>query len=215
MNKKITENKPMMIILLLSGLILGMLISTQAKYFTNYVASVGRDSNENIFRKIQIIKTSNDELEEEITALEKQLEEISSQAQALESINKEIQKNKLIAGEIDISGEGVIFEINNEIKDIWFTDIANELLASGAEAVSINNIRLTDSSIGFDTLPNGQIMVNGVILNQPYTFTAIGNRTQLKQALESTLGLIDKMKASIESFNYKLEDSSMVKMKAV
>jgi len=217
MNKKHKFNNKtaQIVILLLTGIVLGALIITQAKYFTNYVASVGRDSTENIFRKIQILKTSNDELKEEIASLEVQLEEVSSKAEALESIEKEITKNKMIAGEVDISGPGIVFEIQNDVKDIWFTDITNELFASGAEAISVNNIRLTDSSIGFDTLPNGQIMLNGVILNAPYTFSAIGESTELKQTLESTLGLIDKMKANIENFQYSLEERDLIKMKKV
>lgn len=204
-----------MILMLITGLILGALVITQAKYFTNYVASVGRDSTENIFRKIQILKTSNDELKDEIASLEIQLEEVSSKAEALQSIEKEITKNQMIAGDVDVSGSGIIFEIRNELKDIWFTDIVNELFASGAEAISVNNIRLTDSSIGFDTLPNGQIMINGAILIPPYTFAAIGEGDSLKQALESSFGLLDKMKATIENFNYTLEKKELIKMKKV
>ncbi|MFC1647427.1 DUF881 domain-containing protein [Patescibacteria group bacterium] len=213
--KKFTDRTAQIIILLITGIVLGALVMTQARYFTNYVASVGRDSTENIFRKIQILKTSNDELEEEIISLEKQLEEISTKAEALQSIDKEINKNNLLAGEVDVQGNGIVFEIQNDIKDIWFTDIVNELFASGAQAISVNNIRLTDSSIGFDTLPSGQIMVNGVILNAPYTFAAIGNSTELKAALESSLGLIDRMNASIENFQYVLEEKDLIKMKKV
>ncbi len=212
---KLTDKTTQMILMLITGIILGALVITQSKYFTNYVASVGRDSTENVFRKIQILKTSNDELKDEITSLEMQLEEVSTKAEALKSIEKEITKNKIIAGEVDVSGSGIVFEINNVIKDIWFTDIVNELFASGAEAISINNIRLTDSSIGFDTLPNGQIMVNGAILIPPYTFAAIGDGNSLKQALESSYGLLDKMKASIENFNYTLEKRELIKMKKV
>jgi uncharacterized protein YlxW (UPF0749 family) len=217
MNKKhrLSDKTTQIILLLITGIVLGILVITQAKYFTNYVASVGRDSTENIFRKIQILKTSNDELEQEIDSLENQLEDLSSKAQALESIENEIEKNRIIAGEVDVSGPGIVFEIRNEIKNIWFTDIVNELFASGAEAISVNNIRLTDSSIGFDTLPNGQIMVNGVILNPPYTFAAIGDSEQLKQALESSLGLLDKMKATIENFDYSLKEKDFIKMKKV
>lgn len=212
---KFSDKTAQIIILLITGILLGALVVTQSKYFTNYVVSAGRDSTENIFRKIQILKTSNDELKEEIASLEIQLEEVSSKAEALQSIEKEITKNKMIAGEVDIEGQGIILKINNDLKDIWFTDIINELFASGAEAISVNNIRLTDSSIGFDTLPSGQIMVNGVILIPPYTFAAIGEGESLKQAMERSLGLIDKMKASIDNFNHTLEKRDMIKMKKV
>lgn len=203
------------IILLISGLVLGALIITQAKYFTNYVSSVGRDSSENVFRKIQILKTSNDELKEEIEKLDKQLEEISTQTSALESINKEIERNKLIAGEADVYGPGISLKINTDISGIWFTDIVNDLFASGAEAVSVNNIRLTEATIGFDTLPNGKIMLNGVILNPPYNFAAIGEGQTLQVALESPFGIVEKMKATIEDLEYELIRSDRVDMQQV
>lgn len=214
-SKKFTDRKAQIIIMLISGIVLGTMVITQAKYFTNYVSSVGRDSNENVFRKIQILKTSNDELEDEIKALDKQLEETSTQASAFAAINKEIEKNKLIAGETDVFGPGVSLEIEKDINGLWFTDIVNELFASGAEAVSVNNVRLTDATIGFDTLPNGKIMLNGIILSSPYTFSAIGESTTLKSALESPFGIIEKMKASIEDFKYELILPDRIDMKKV
>ncbi|MFC1599616.1 DUF881 domain-containing protein [Patescibacteria group bacterium] len=214
-SKKFTDRTAQIIILLISGIILGALVMTQAKYFTNYVSSVGRDSSENIFRKIQILKTSNDELKDEIETLDKQLEETSTQANALASINKEIEKNKLIAGETDIYGTGIEIEIANEIDGLWFTDIVNDLFASGAEAVSVNGIRLTDATIGFDTLPNKKIMLNGVILNSPYSFSAIGESNTLRSALVSPFGIIEKMESSIEDFSYELNSPDRIEMKKV
>jgi len=203
---------PQVILLALTGLLLGFLIITQSRYFTSYVSSVGRDSSENIFRKIQILKTTNDELADVVTDLESQLGETSSQADALKSIEKEIIKNEMIAGEIKIFGPGIEINIENQISAIWFTDLANELFASGAEAISINNIRLTDSTIGFDTLPNGQIMVNNVILTPPYTFDAIGDKINIKQALEAPGGIIDRLKATYTDIKFTIVEKDRVEM---
>lgn len=202
-------------ILLITGLVLGVLVMTQAKYFTSYVASDGRDSSENVFRKIQILKTSNDELEDEISDLEAQLEELSNQALALDSIDKEIKKNKIIAGDVVIYGPGIKLEFETQISDIWLTDLTNELLASGAEAISVNNIRIVDSTVGFDTLPNGQIMLNSVILTPPYTFSAIGDKTTLKQAMEVPRGILDRITGAFGEFKYTLEEKDRIEMKPV
>ena len=45
---------------------------------------------------------------------------------------------------------------------------------STAQAVSINGIRITNQTAGFDVLPKGQIFLNGSILTYPYIFEAIG-----------------------------------------
>lgn len=200
------------LLLAITGLVLGFIMVTQARYYVSYVSTTGRDSGENIFREIQRLKIGNDELSDEIETLEEQLEELSNQALALESIEREIDKDRIIAGEVDIWGSGIKFELISPVNEIWFTDISNELHAIGAETISINNIRLIDSTIGFDTLPNGQIMVNGVILSAPYTFEAIGDSTTLKQALESANGIIDKMKSSIEDFEYTLDEKDRIEM---
>ncbi len=202
-------------ILLTTGLVLGLLVMTQARYYTSYVSSEGRDSSENIFRKIQILKTSNDELEDEIIDLEAQLEELSNQALALKSIEREIKKNKIIAGDVDIYGPGIKLEFETEISDIWLTDLTNELLASSAEAISVNNIRLVDSTVGFDTLPNGQIMLNSIILTPPYTFNAIGDKTTLRQAIEAPRGILDRIAGAFNEFEYTLEEKDRIEMKQV
>jgi len=203
---------PQIMLLIFTGLLLGFLVITQSRYFTSYVSSVGRDSSENIFRKIQILKTTNDELADVIIDLESQLQEVSSQADALKSIEKEIIKNEMIAGDIKVYGPGVEINIENQISGIWFTDLVNELLASGAEAVTINNIRLTDSTMGFDTLPNGQIMVNNVILNPPYTFNAIGDKLNLKQALEAAGGIMERLKATYIDMKISVTEKDRIEM---
>ncbi|MBA4336565.1 hypothetical protein C0416_02200 [bacterium] len=202
-------------ILLITGIVLGFLVINQAKHFTNYVESIGRDSTENVFRRIQILKTSNDELKDEIETLEKQLTELTDQAKSFATIDNEIKKNEIIAGDIDIWGPGIELVIENNLNAVWFTDLANELVASGAEAISINSIRLTDSTIGFDSLPNGQIMINGVILQAPYTLQAVGDKDALDQILTGPLGILEKMKATFQDFKYTISEKDRIEMKQV
>ena len=199
----------------ITGLILGLLVITQAKHFTSYVETISRDSTENVFRRIQILKTSNDELEDEIKTLEKQLEDLNDQAQTFATIEKDIKKNEIIAGATDVFGPGIELVINNDLNAVWFTDLTNELFASGAEAISINNIRLTDSTIGFDELPNGQIMINGVILQPPYTIQAIGDKDALSQILKGPAGILSRMQATFDNLEYQLSQKDRIDMKKV
>jgi len=202
-------------VLLITGLILGFLIIIQAKHFTNYIESIGRDSTENVFRRIQILKISNDELKDEISSLETQFKDLNNQAQSFSTIDKNIKKNEIIAGAVDIFGPGIELIIENDLSAVWFTDLTNELTASGAEAISINNIRLTDSTMGFDSLPNGQIMINGSILQPPYTFQAIGDKAGLAQILTNSLGILNRMNTTLDNFSYKLLQKDRIDIKKV
>lgn len=203
------------ILLVVTGLLLGFLVINQARYFETYVASVGRDRNEDVFRQIQILKTSTKELSEEIKNLERQLEQISGDVQALESINIEIEKNEIIAGEVDVFGPGIKIEIDADLTEIWFIDLTNELFTNGAEAVSVNNIRLTGKTAGFDTLPNEQVMINNVILNRPYIFSAIGDKPTIADTLKMPGGILDRMQNAIEDFDYTITEKSHIEMKKV
>jgi uncharacterized protein YlxW (UPF0749 family) len=214
--KRFWQRRGFQKILILSvGIVLGALIILQARYFTSYVSTYGRDPGENIFREIQILKTTNQELEETIEELEIQLEDASSQAKVLDSIEDEIKKIQKLAGEVDIWGPGVEFEVDGDISAIWFVDIINELFSIGAEAVSINDIRITDDSSGFDTLPNGQIMLNSVILNKPYTFKAIGERSVLTKALEFPGGIIERLKNNYSGITTALNELDRIEMTVI
>lgn len=201
--------------LLVTGALFGFIVVTQARYFTTYVESSSRDSGENIFQKIQILKSTNEELAVEIKRLESQIEDLSTQSEALQSIEKELYNDQMIAGQIDVAGPGITLEIDQPLTEIWFTDIMNEMLVAGAEAISVNDIRITNTSIGFDTLPNGQIMLNSVILNQPYRFKAIGDRQTLKSTLETPRGILDRLKSDYSELNYILEQKDRIEMKKV
>ena len=66
--------------------------------------------------------------------------------------------------------------------------------------------------MGFDTLPNEQIMLNSVILTPPYTFNAIGDREVLDEALNAPQGIVDKMNASFDNFKYTLAEKDLIEI---
>ncbi len=215
LHRKKNKSNMQIALLLITGLVLGFIVIIQAKHFTNYIETIGRDSTENVFRRIQILKISNDELKDEISSLETQFEDLNDQAQSFATINNDIKKDEIIAGETDIFGPGIELTIENNLNVVWFIDLTNELITSGAEAISVNNIRLTNSTMGFDPLPNGQIMINGVILQPPYTFQAIGDKEELNQILTNPIGILNRMNSAIKDFKYEISQKDRVDMKKV
>jgi len=200
--------------IIITGILLGFLVVLQARSFSN-IQNITRDSQANVFQEIQILKTTNENLADEITNLENQLSKASNQEQALNSIQDEIQKDKIIAGQVDIAGPGIELTVKNELAGIWFTDIENELWAAGAEAVSVNDIRLTNTTAGFDTLPNGQISLNGVILTAPYHFDAIGDKKTMTEALGQTAGIIQRIKGSVPNVDIAVDPKDLIQMQKV
>ncbi|MBD3328216.1 DUF881 domain-containing protein [Candidatus Peregrinibacteria bacterium] len=203
------------IFLLLTAVLLGLLIALQAKTFTNIGDVLNRNGRSDIFREIQVLKTTNDNLSDEVKSLEKQLEKLSNNQDALASVEDEILKYQSLSGDKEVTGPGINLTIEGQINSIWLIDIVNELLAAGSEAISVNGIRLVDSTIGFDTIPNGQILLNSVIINSPYKIEAIGERDVLEMAISQPNGILERMEKSLENVSFEVQEKDLLEMDAV
>ena len=212
MIKRIKNNQ---LSILLTAVLLGVLIVIQSRAFQDYGDVFSRNSRADVFREIQILKTTNEDLEEEIGDLEEQLAKLSDNQQALAAIREEAKRYEALTGRTDVSGEGVYLNINADVRAIWLTDIVNELFSAGAEAVSVNEIRLTEKTVGFDTIPSGQIVMNGVILKAPYAFAAIGDNGTLESALKQPGGILERMTQSLGGVDYTLETKDLVTIEKV
>ncbi len=201
--------------MLLTAVLLGFLIVLQARSFEDVSDVINRNNRSDVFREIQILKDTNDQLRDEIDDLEDQLVKVSNNQDALESVREEIDQYEALTGKIDVSGPGVHVQISGDIQALWLTDMVNELLSAGAEAVSVNSIRLTNKTTGFDTIPSGQIMVNSVILNEPYTIEAIGERAVLENALIQSEGIIERLQRSVNGVEVVVEQRDVVTMEKV
>lgn len=184
------------IIILTIAIFVGWLIVVQYNSFKKVSSIVARDTSSNVFREIQILKTTNEQLQTEIESLEKQLEEYSSQTLAYQALLKEIERNQLLNGHVDAVGPGIKIEIDQPVSAIWFTDLMNELWGAGSEAISINEIRLTSKNSWFSQIGEKQVLISGNLLNSPYFIYAIGDRKILEQAITQGGGIISRIKAT-------------------
>lgn len=195
----------------------GWLIVVQYNSFKKVSSIVARDTSSNVFREIQILKTTNEQLQTEIESLEKQLEEYSSQTLAYQALLKEIERSRLLNGNVDAVGSGIKIEINQPISTIWFTDIINELWGAGSEAISINDIRLTSKNGWFSQIGEKQVLLGGSLLHSPYSIYAIGDRKTLEQAITQSGGIISRIKATYKEpeINIVVNQEDEVRMRKI
>lgn len=182
-----------------TGLLMGTLFGLQSKSFVESV-SYNRENQNNVFKEIQIVKESNDNLRLEVEDLELSLDNSTDQEAALENIKKEIEKYNILLGNLEVEGPGIVMKIGENLEIIWFNDLVNELYSAGAEVVSINGFRLNEGLSGFDNMPNGQILLGGEILSAPYEIIAIGDGENMFKALTQAGGIIERIN------NYKLKN---------
>lgn len=104
-----------------------------------------------------------------------------------ELISKELEQSNLMVGKTDVIGEGVIVTLNNgqeENIEAWdLIYLVNELRYAGAEAISINGVRITNMTEIVDLAEYTYISVGGDRLQAPYVVKAIGNQTYLDSVL--------------------------------
>ncbi len=153
------------------------------------------EKNEDLLQ--QIVQLQND--------LAKYREQVSESGGATKILKEELNRAETIAGLTDVTGSGIIVTLkdgsaqNNVIvhdegygivHDSYLLTILNELRASGAEALSINNERILATSEIRCAGPT--VSVNNTKLAAPFEIRAIGNPETLENALRMPGGAVDQ-----------------------
>ncbi|MCK9186324.1 DUF881 domain-containing protein [Candidatus Gracilibacteria bacterium] len=201
------------IYILIIAILLGSLIIIEGRSFNVVNDIILRDSKSDVFKEIKVLKEENQNLRDELNELEKTLSRLSDQDLAVKTIQDEIDKYNKLSGDYAVYGPGISISIGGKITSPWMVDLINELFHAGAQAVSINGIRITNESSGFDTLPKGQIYLDGTILSPPYVFNGIGEAITLKNALNASGGIFDRIKATFGGISITLEQKDVLEMK--
>ena len=154
------------------------------------------------------------QLETNQKSIEEYKEKVEKNEEASELVDKDLKESNMLLGKTDVYGEGVIITLSNsEEKEIKYRDLLeliNELKYAGAEAISINDVRIINSTE--ITQPDGTLMlINGQRISSPYVVKAIGNQTYLSSTLNlKDSGYIDKAKAV--GITIKLETGKNIKI---
>lgn len=164
-------------------------------------------------------KTKYEEVETKLQDTNKKINEysdkIKNNEKVSELISDELDESNMAVGKTDVYGEGVIVTLNDDEKDIvaWdLIDLVNELKYAGAEAISINDIRIINTTDIFDLRSYTYLTVGQQRLQPPYVVKAIGNPDYLSSILNlKDSGFVDRYKNSGKFV--KMETSKKVQIK--
>ncbi len=139
------------------------------------------------------------ELEDVQTKIDEYKLDEKSEEDAVKLLEEDVKKSKMLLGQTDVQGEGIIIKMESVIRhdegesSIITTadliDLINELRLAGAEAISINGERIVSKSDIFDV--GNFICINGQRTTSPYEIKAIGDKKYLQSALNIKGGYID------------------------
>lgn len=157
---------------------------------------------------------ANEKLEETNLKINEYIEKIETNEEASELLDEELRKSQLILGTTDVVGDGVVVTLTdtaeNPIKAEDLVDLINELRFAGAEAISINGVRIINMTDIVD-IDSYIIVKPSQRLVSPYVVKAIGNQTYLVSNLcLKNSGFVDKYNNSGKSV--KLDKQRNIKI---
>ncbi|MCX8130271.1 MAG: DUF881 domain-containing protein [Clostridia bacterium] len=189
------------IALTLVCIILGVVISWQYRSI-NYNEKMASSNNKRLEditdeliaekKKVEDLKKRNEELILENIEFERTRGNISEETKKLYN---ELERVRMVAGLVKVKGKGIVITIDStdeaEVLDDDILSVINELRASDAQAISINNERLVAMS---EVRAAGKyIMVNQRQMLPPFEIKAIADPDKLERALRIMDGVIEKL----------------------
>lgn len=152
------------------------------------------------------------QLDANLKSIEEYQERIESNEEASELIDEDLEESNMLLGKTDVTGEGVVLTLTNTdeytITYSHLLELVNELRYAGAEAISINDVRIVMTEI---VEVQVRMIVSGQRVTSPYVVKAIGNQTYLSSTLSlKDSGFIDRYQAS--GMNIKLETNKNIKI---
>lgn len=195
-------------------LILALGISVQYKTIKNASTLVGTSGkNGELKSEVLIWKEKYDEEYKKLEVASKTLEIEREEASKKNTNSSDVQRSLKIAnaiiGTIDVEGQGIILTVadnknatnetisimdnisNYLIHDSDLLTLVNELKNAGAEAIAINDERITNqSSI---TCDGNVILINGNKVSSPFMIRAIGSQEALLGAIKRPGGFLEEL----------------------
>jgi uncharacterized protein YlxW (UPF0749 family) len=179
-------------------IILGLIVALQFKstYYNQQVAAYAKQSVDELMNDIYNKDKEIKDLSTRNSELEKRNKEYEDGRNVEESLKKELDRARMIAGLVDVKGQGVIIKIDNsefgEVQEDNILDVLNELRASNAQAISVNNERIIATS---EVRTAGRyIMVNGSQLQAPFEIKVIANADTMEHTLKMIGGVEERLK---------------------
>lgn len=164
-------------------------------------------------------------LEEQVGELDEDRSELvdagGSEAAALAQAQERLRQLNILAGVSAATGPGIevsILDPNEQISSGYLLSGIHELRSAGAEAIQIGGsngetVRVVADSYFLDV--DNDVVVDGVVLEPPYTLIAIGDSATLAGAVNFPRGLADDVSTTEIGGQAIVEEAEQITVDAV
>jgi len=184
-------------------IILGIILAWQYKSisYNQQTSSVQNERVDEVKDELIMEKKDNDDLKKRLDELVKQNQQYESTRGNIDEqaklLSQELERARIIAGLTDVKGKGVIITIDKSdflnVDDSDILNVLNELKASEAQAISVNDERIV--AMSEVRVAGKYIMINGQQMLPPFTIKAIADPEKLEYSLKMIGGVVEKLEA--------------------
>ena len=208
------------IVIVLSCFILSMVMFMQFKVVNQTdITSIENMREAELRAELSNWKQQYDEVDkryQEVTATAQEYQnKEESDNETSQLLQSELSQINMLLGKTDVTGPGieiVLKETESTDTSINASDllvIVNSLKQAGAEAISINEERIINSTDIVD-INNSFIKVNGQRILAPYVIKAIGDSAYLESSLLGSGGYADELKGY--GYDVSIEQDSKIEI---
>jgi uncharacterized protein YlxW (UPF0749 family) len=174
------------------ALFLGILVVTQFRSQDVYSRSLQLETPASLTTLIANLSDRNNSLRDEIFDLRLRViaarDSVASGQGSIAESQHEIDQLKIFAALSPARGQGISVKIAGTFDDRAMSDLTNELRNAGAEAISVNDVRVGPRS-WYAPGPDRTILLDGTQLSGPWTVRAIGASDVIHVAITRTGGI--------------------------
>lgn len=200
------------IYLIVTFVLLGILISTQIQTQSRLMSDLSMQSTSDLSIMLKNLTDKRWLLTEELEEAEQNLltyqNDYSSDTALISSAENELNRLQMINGAHAVKGAGISITVDGYLLASDLIVIVNELWASGAEAVAINDCRITATSgISYvDSMDKTYLTCDGTVIQEPYEIRALGNGAILEKSLTMPGGIADSLSLYQVILNIELQE---------
>jgi uncharacterized protein YlxW (UPF0749 family) len=199
-------------------MLLGTMLALQYRS-VNHNQSIASLENKRLEElKEEVIKLQNqkNELQERYQKLEEENQTFArvkaGDSEAVQQLKNNLLKARIFAGLETVKGAGIIVTLDNngflEVTDLDILNVVNELRASGAQAISVNDERIVAMS---EIREAGQyIVINGKQFRAPFVIKAIADPDNMERALMMIDGVVDNLEEDGLNVSLKKSDEIVI-----
>jgi uncharacterized protein YlxW (UPF0749 family) len=211
---KIARNLAIMMVCMLLGIMLAL--QYRSVNHNQSIASLENKRLEELKEDVIRLQNQKNELQERYQKLEEENQTFArvkaGDTEAVQQLKNNLLKARIFAGLETVKGAGIIVTLDNngflEVTDLDILNVVNELRASGAQAISVNDERIVAMS---EIREAGQyIVINGKQFRAPFVIKAIADPDNMERALMMIDGVVDNLEEDGLKVSLKKSDEIVI-----